>query len=353
MLPLAPTLATSDVVKVALVTVFGFLCSLISTALFVIGIKNIFQSKKVDETQDDQREKVVAKTMTLPWPETGIVQRLAFATVFTFIAAVTWSGQRSIKILLDLLLTITCFAIGMRFPKPIKTLMHPLVFCTVGTIGGLWLFGFLSGAGFNVALVSYLTRGALRNWGGGDILAWLAGPAVISFGCQMDNRRKLIRQRSGEIFGSTILASVLSLFGTAAAVRYLRVGPKARLFMLPRMITAPLAVSIAQIIKADVRLASTVVAVTGLLGANFGPAVLNLLRFRDPVARGLAIGSASHGLGTAGLSDEENAFPFAAIAMTVVGIVSTLIVAVPALRAALVAVAVGKNRANLLAMIKR
>jgi len=49
------------------------------------------------------------------------------------------------------------------------------------------------------------------------------------------------------------------------------------------------------------------------------------LKITDPVTRGLAIGASSHGLGTAAIKDEEDAFPFSAIAMAVVGTCTTVV----------------------------
>ena len=50
--------------------------------------------------------------------------------------------------------------------------------------------------------------------------------------------------------------------------------------------------------------------------ANFGAAALDAIKCKDPVARGLTMGAAGHGLGTAAMSaSEPDAFPFAAIAM--------------------------------------
>ena len=41
---------------------------------------------------------------------------------------------------------------------------------------------------------------------------------------------------------------------------------------------------------------------TGLLGANFAQILLNLVRFDDPITRGLSTSSAAHGLGTAAMA---------------------------------------------------
>ena len=90
---------------------------------------------------------------------------------------------------------------------------------------------------------------------------------------------------------------------------------------------------------ADPSLAATIVVVTGLLAANFGRSVLDALGVDSPVARGLAMGAAGHGLGTAAMAEEKEAFPFAAIAMALNAALSTVLVSVPAVRRALLAAA--------------
>ena len=58
------------------------------------------------------------------------------------------------------------------------------------------------------------------------------------------------------------------------------------------------------------------VILTGILGAMLGPYVLDLLRIRDWAARGLAIGTASHGIGTArAFQVNEVAGAFSGLAM--------------------------------------
>lgn len=53
-----------------------------------------------------------------------------------------------------------------------------------------------------------------------------------------------------------------------------------------------------------------------MIGAAFGPTLLDRLGVKDPVARGLAMGTASHGQGTARiLQENEEAGALAGIAM--------------------------------------
>ena len=88
-------------------------------------------------------------------------------------------------------------------------------------------------------------------------------------------------------------------------------------------------------------LAVSMVVVTGLIGANFGATILNALGISDAVARGLGIGAAAHGLGTAAFANEEDAFPFAAISMALTASACTVLVSIPVIKKAILQIALG------------
>ena len=134
----------------------------------------------------------------------------------------------------------------------------------------------------------------------------------MALSCQMYGRKQLMRENIPEVGISTLVSSLGGLYGTAAAVRLLGIAnPTIRLSLLSRKITSPLAMAIASI-GADVSLAVTIVVF--LFGANFGASILDAVGIKDAVARGLGIGDAAHGLGTAAFANEKDAFPFADIA---------------------------------------
>jgi putative effector of murein hydrolase len=92
---------------------------------------------------------------------------------------------------------------------------------------------------------------------------------------------------------------------------------------------------------ADVSLAVTIVVLTGLFGANFGASILDAAGIKDAVARGLGIGAAAHGLGTAAFSNERDAFPFAAIGMALTASACTVLVSIPWVRKSVLSLALG------------
>jgi putative effector of murein hydrolase len=239
--------------------------------------------------------------------------------------------------------TLNSFVFGARLPKKFTKLVHPLVTCAGLTWTAAVIFASVTGQTFSSILESY-KKGTLNgiNTGAGDVLLFLLGPAVVSLAVSMYERRKLMRENLPAV-GTSIACSTLSgLFGTAFAVRFLGiVSPYLRLSLLSRNITSPLAMAIAGILGADVSLAVSIVVVTGLIGANFGASILDAFGVKDAVARGLGIGAAAHGLGTAAFANEPDAFPFAAISMALTATAATVAVSIPFIRKILVLIALG------------
>lgn len=68
---------------------------------------------------------------------------------------------------------------------------------------------------------------------------------------------------------------------------------------------------------------------TGITGAVLGDYVFRLLRITDKMAQGFALGVASHGIGTAyAIQKNQTAGAFAALAMALNGILTSLLIAV-------------------------
>ena len=178
--------------------------------------------------------------------------------------------------------------------------------------------------------------------GAGDLLLFMLGPAVVALACQMYDRKQLMRDNIVEVGTAVGVSSIGGLFGTALMVRLLNIAnPVLRLCALSRNITSPLAMAIAGILGTDVSLAVSMVVITGLIGANFGASILDAAGVKDAVARGLGIGAAAHGLGTAAIANEKDAFPFAAIAMALTASSCTVLVSIPAVKRLLLKVAIG------------
>ena len=235
--------------------------------------------------------------------------------------------------------TLFGFVYGGTLPKPTQKVLHPLIVCTLLTQAAAAVFAAVTTQPLTPLLRNYLIPGGGVLAAPGNLLLFMLGPATLSFGFQMFSRRQLMRQSWKAVTAVVASAAAFGLFATAAAGRLLQLSMPLRLAALPRQVTAPLAIAIAGMLQANPSLAATIVVVTGLLAANFGRAALDAIGCTSPVARGLAMGAAAHGLGTAAMAEEKEAFPFAAIAMALNAALSTVLVSLPPVKRLLLATA--------------
>jgi putative effector of murein hydrolase len=105
--------------------------------------------------------------------------------------------------------------------------------------------------------------------------------------------------------------SLTAALTAGAMAKFLQADAATVASIVPKSVTAPVAMGISQALGGIPSLAAVLAILTGMLGASIGPAVLDL-------ARGLAMGTAAHGQGTArALQESDAAGAFAGLAMGV------------------------------------
>lgn len=242
--------------------------------------------------------------------------------------------------------TLAGFVWAARMPAGITKVIHPLVTSSAVTLVMASLIGAGVGSSMKDVLKGYKV-GSLNpmKMGAGDLLLWLLGPSVVSFAVSMYSRKQLIYENFTVIVTAIFVACVGGLFATAGFARLISLGGSngdmARLSVIPRNVTTALAMVIASIIGGDISITAVAVVLTGVLGATYGKTALNAMGIYDPVTRGLGMGGAAQGLGVSAMSNEPDAFPFAAIAMVMTAVAATTMVSIPATRDALINLAIG------------
>ena len=126
--------------------------------------------------------------------------------------------------------------------------------------------------------------------------------------------------------------SAAAMAVAAAIVKLLGGGPHLVLSMIPKSVTTPIAVEIAEIIGGDGALAGVFVVITGILGAMFGPELLRVCGIRDEKAIGLAMGTAAHGIGTGrAIKESESIGAYSGLALGLAGLITAVLAPIAAL----------------------
>jgi putative effector of murein hydrolase len=205
-------------------------------------------------------------------------------------------------LLLTVLAYVAALAVRRRLPTP---LLNPtlLAMAAVGAV--------LAATGTSYGHYAHATRP----------LSALLAPAVVALAVPLHRHRELVRRYVGPLLlGGAAGAATAVTIGYAAA-RLLALGPDWTLATVSRSATSPIAIALAGQLHGYAALSAVFSILTGVVAGTLGPAWLDALRVRHPIARGLAHGVAGHGVGTARMVEEgELAGAASALGMALGGV---------------------------------
>jgi predicted murein hydrolase (TIGR00659 family) len=169
-----------------------------------------------------------------------------------------------------------------------------------------------------VVLLTLLRVPYARYFEGAQIIHVLLGPAVVALAVPLYRHIGKIRETPVPILCAIAAGAATSALSACAIAWALGAQPSSVVSIVPKSVTAPVAMGIADAIGGIAPLAAVLAVLTGILGASFGPALLQRIGVTDPVALGLAMGTTSHGQGTArALQEGEEVGAYSGLAMGV------------------------------------
>lgn len=162
---------------------------------------------------------------------------------------------------------------------------------------------------------------------GGDILLFLLGPSVVALGAPLYSRRQEIAMRRNSILTSIAAGGLVSVLSACSIAWLLGASDDVVRSFAPKSVTTPIAIGIAEQIGGIAPLTAAIVVLTGCFGAILGPEFCRWIGIQSPVATGLALGTASHGIGTARMLEVDRlGGAVAGLAIGLNGIYTTVLV---------------------------
>lgn len=204
------------------------------------------------------------------------------------------------------------------------------------TYGAGWLVNKKSGKPiFNPLLISVAVTIAVLVLGhidydvyysGAKYLSWLLTPATICLAVPLYEKLSLLKSDWKAIIAGIVSGVLSSLFCILAMSVIFDLNHAEYVTFLPKSITTAIGIGVSQDLGGYENLTAAVIIITGVMGNVVAPLVCKLFRITEPVAKGIAIGTSSHAIGTARameMGETEGAMSSLAIAvsglLTVVG----------------------------------
>jgi putative effector of murein hydrolase len=149
----------------------------------------------------------------------------------------------------------------------------------------------------------------------------LLAPAVVALAVPLHREREMLRRYARPLLLGAALGAISAVSVGGLAVTALHLGHAWSLAVLSRSATSAISIGLAGELHGTAALSAVLSVMTGVVGATLGPKWLDALRVGHPLARGLAHGVASHGIGTARMVEEDRlAGAAAAIGMALGGV---------------------------------
>ena len=135
--------------------------------------------------------------------------------------------------------------------------------------------------------------------GGAQYLSYLLTPTTVCLAVPMYEQLTLLKDNWKAVV-SGLLAGVLSSMGSVWALSVLfRLDHTMYVTLLPKSITTAIGMGVSQELGGVVTITVAVIIITGILGNVLADVIFRVFRVTHPIARGLALGAASHAIGTA------------------------------------------------------
>jgi predicted murein hydrolase (TIGR00659 family) len=196
------------------------------------------------------------------------------------------------------------------FTRVRHSLLNPMLFSMVTIIAFLMLTG--------IPFSDYY-RGA-------SILSFFLGPAIVSLAVPLYKQFDKLKQNALPVLAGITVGVAVSIASGILLSQLFALSREVVVSMAPKGATSAISMNLSSMQGGDPAMTVTFVNIAGIFGYMFAEKAYALLKIRDPIARGIGLGTAAHALGTKKaleMGEEEGAMSSLAIGLA--GVLTTVL----------------------------
>ena len=209
------------------------------------------------------------------------------------------------------LISLIAYEIGNLIKQKLKlSIFNPLLIAIIILI--VFLFK------FNIKYNDYNN--------GGQVISFFLAPATVALALPLYKKFSLFKENAMPILAGILCGATSGIISVIALAKLFNLSGELAKSLIPKSITTPIGMALAKQLGGLPSIAVVAIIITGIFGSIIGPFLYKILKINDKVAMGIAMGSASHAVGTAKameIGETEGAMSSLTIAIS--GIITVLI----------------------------
>ena len=130
-------------------------------------------------------------------------------------------------------------------------------------------------------------------------ISYLLTPATVCLAVPLYEQLELLKKNMVAVVCGILSGTLASLFGIFVLCMLFGFNHQQCVTMLPKSITTAIGIGLSEELGGIVTITVAVIIITGILGNVIADTVFRIFKIKNPLAKGLALGTASHAIGTA------------------------------------------------------
>ena len=181
-------------------------------------------------------------------------------------------------------ISLVAYEFGLLLKKKFKlAIFNPLLIAIICVIGAL-----------NVLGVDYETYNE-----GGKYVSYLLTPATVCLAVPLYQQLQLLKKNIKAVAAGIVSGVLASLVSILLFAKIFGLSHEQYVTLLPKSITTAIGMGVSEELGGIVTITVAVIIITGVLGNMIADVVYKAAKIEEPVAKGLALGTSAHAIGTA------------------------------------------------------
>nr|WP_287389155.1 LrgB family protein [Lachnospira sp.] len=208
-------------------------------------------------------------------------------------------------------ITLITYAIGVLIKKKLKiAIFNPLL------ISIALIIIFLAFTGIDYQSYSE----------GADFISYLLTPATVCLAVPMYEQMDSLKKNGLAIMAGILSGTITSMLCVLACTAIFKLNHETYVTLLPKSITTAIGIGVSEEMGGVITITIVAIIVTGIFGNMFAELICKLFKIQHPIAKGVAIGTSSHAMGTSKameLGEVEGAI--SSLSLAVAGILTVIL----------------------------